>query len=48
MMFCRINDFELECSVDESVITIVNLASDELSQEDLAIWIRKHSIEKKF
>ncbi len=42
-VFLQINGFQLTADEADAVVTIRELAAGELSQEDLAEWIRSHS-----
>lgn len=42
--FLILNGFELEASPKEKYLTFLSLAEGSLSEEELAVWLRKHVI----
>lgn len=48
VMFCRLNNFDLITSEDDAVETIIKVASGEMKEEDLSIWIKNKLVNKKY
>jgi death on curing protein len=43
VVFCDINEYELHVPIEDAVDTMVNVAAGQVSEEELADWIRKHA-----
>ena len=48
VMFCQLNNFDLITSEDDAVETIIKVASGEMKEEDLSIWIKNKLVNKKY
>lgn len=48
LAFCRLNNFDLITSEDDAVETIIKVASGEMKEEDLSIWIKNKLVNKKY